>query len=76
MDTPATSVDAVSGDLVISWTQPDPQGSPITSYFIEIGSKDGLTWTEHQTTCDGEDPTQLECSIDMLLLSGSPFNYI
>ena len=76
MTAPATSIDGTSGDLIISWTQPDPQGSPITGYFIEIASKDGLSWTEHQATCDGVDPSDLDCTVPMSVLSASnPYGY-
>lgn len=75
MSAPATSVDASSGDLVISWTQPDTQGSAITSYFIEVGSADGLIWTEITTTCGGDNPSLLDCSVPMNSLAISPFHY-
>ena len=75
MSAPATSVDASSGDLVISWTQPDTQGSAITSYLIEVGSADGLTWTEITATCSGDNPSLLDCSVPMNSLALSPFLY-
>lgn len=74
MSAPATSVDADSGDLVISWTQPDPQGSAITSYFIEIAHSDGLAWSEYESTCNGEDPSLLECAVPMTDLALT-YNY-
>ena len=61
MSAPATSIDVSTGDLVVSWIQPDEQGSSITSYFIEFGNADSSVWYEYQATCDGEDPSVLEC---------------
>ena len=75
MNAPATSIDSVTGDLVVSWTQPDQQGSNVLSYFIELSSSDGQTWTEYQSTCDGDDPSLLECAIPMNQLDLIPYLY-
>ena len=76
MTAPATSIDAISGDIVISWTQPDPQGTSITGYLIEVASKDGLYWIEYKATCDGTDPSDLDCTIPMsVLVAPTPYTY-
>ena len=55
----ATSVDAATGDLVISWQEPNIQGDAITEYLVEIANKDQSTWSEYTPTCGGEDPSLL-----------------
>ena len=41
MAAPVTSVDIPTGDLVIDWTAPENNGSPVTMYQIKIRDKLG-----------------------------------
>jgi hypothetical protein len=66
MDTLVTSVSSTDGGFVITWTEPDTYGDPITSYVIEIQDKAASTWITG--ACDGSDPTTRTCTVDMLTL--------
>jgi large repetitive protein len=49
---PTTSVDAGTGDLVLTWSAPDDHGSEVTAYLVEIRDSLGSAWNEH-AACDG-----------------------
>jgi hypothetical protein len=71
----ATSVDAATGDLVISWQEPNIQGDAITEYLVEIADAAQAQWTEYTPTCDGADPTLLSCQVAMSVLEADPYSY-
>ena len=63
--------------MIISWTAPANNGSPITAYQISILQSDGVTFTQDLTNCPGSDPavmSGLSCTIPVSSLMSSPFN--
>ena len=50
--TPTTSIDTATGDLVISWSDPDDRGGAITQYLIEIRDEADTQWLE-SSSCAG-----------------------
>lgn len=56
MDTLVTSIDPVTGGVLISWSQPDDNSQALISFTIFIGATDGLTFFEDETNCSGVDP--------------------
>jgi hypothetical protein len=68
MEAPFTSIDAATGKLKISWTQPDTRGSSITAYKIEVRNSLG-SWIENTSQCNGAINPVLSnryCMINML----------
>lgn len=45
MNTVTTSIDSSTGDVKIEWVAPNDNGSPVTSYTIEILESDLSTYT-------------------------------
>jgi len=75
---PVTSVDPVTGGVIIQWTAPDARGDEITAYKIEIADKTGNDWTT-EASCLGTDPTviaNLRCVVLMSTLTSAPYNYV
>ena len=65
--------------LVISWTAPNDNFSPISEYKIEFMAVDDVTWYQDQFDCDGSNPDilmSLQCTIPMLTLQEPPFNLV
>mmetsp|Transcript_9442 Transcript_9442/g.8981 ORF Transcript_9442/g.8981 Transcript_9442/m.8981 type:complete len:609 (+) Transcript_9442:2746-4572(+) len=66
MAAPSTSIDGVTGDVIITWVQPDSNGQAITAYVIQI--KDGTSTPQTNSECDGSDQTiidNLSCTVPM-----------
>jgi hypothetical protein len=74
MATPVTTVDSAAGALKITWTEPDTYGDPVTSYVIEIYNKAQNNWITG--ACDGSSPASKSCTVSMLSLGTSPYNYV
>lgn len=47
-----TSIDAATGKVKISWTEPDTRGSPITAYKVEVLNSLS-SWIENTSQCNG-----------------------
>lgn len=70
-----TSVDAATGGLKIVWTNPSSNGTPITSYLIEIQDSSS-TWRTQTTYCDGNNNVVFfnrYCIIPISTLTNAPF---
>ena len=66
----------IANQVIIDWTKPNENGSPITSYRISIRQKDG-EFTEQLTYCDGMSSaivTATQCMIPILILETSPYS--
>jgi hypothetical protein len=75
--TPTTSIDTATGDLVISWSDPDDRGSAIAQYLIEIRDKAASQWLQ-SSYCDGTNTdvkAARQCSIPMLTLTSGDYAY-
>lgn len=53
-----TSIDASTGNLVISWTTPNNNGDTIFAYHIGVQNKVTSAWS-NPATCVGTSPTVL-----------------
>jgi hypothetical protein len=72
---PTTSVSI--NNLIVAWSAPYNQGSPILGYHIYIRESDGVSFAEELTHCDGSDltiRTNTLCSIPLTLILAAPFN--
>ena len=75
---PVTSIDTLTGGVVITWVAPSARGDPITAYTIEIANKAQDAWST-VPTCDGTDPTvrdALRCVVPMTTFTGPTFGYL
>jgi hypothetical protein len=52
-----TAVDELNQNIMISWNEPDNNGSPITSYTILIRGSDPNFFATDLINCDGTDST-------------------
>lgn len=53
-DQPVEPTTSISGpNVVIAWTPPESNGSPIYSYIIQIRTVDEVTFATDSTDCDG-----------------------
>lgn len=71
---PSTSV--VAADVIITWTAPTDNGSPITSYRLTLGQQDS-TFSQEMSYCDGSIASvinSLECTVPFAILTASPYN--
>jgi hypothetical protein len=62
--------------VIVSWSAPDSNGSPLTAYTIQIKKSDDL-YAEELINCDGSDPTVIQntqCTIPQGVLQVEPFN--
>lgn len=50
-EAPSTSV--VGDNVMVQWTAPDDNGSPILSYVIELRQNDLVTFSTELNYCDG-----------------------
>jgi hypothetical protein len=76
MSAAVTSIDATTGDILISWSSPASNGEIITAYKIEIFNEAQTTWSQDLTYCDGSQfsvLSSLYCLIPMSDLIASPF---
>jgi len=79
MTTVTTSIDSTTGGVKISWTAPNSNSYPITSYLIEIADSLTATWTADTTNCDGSSSTvmgNMYCIIPMSTLTSAPYGYL
>ena len=75
MNVPITSIDLLTGNVLINWTAPHDSFSAITSYLVEIANNNASSWLKDSINCPGTPPSQLYCSIPMSVLTVSPYNY-
>jgi hypothetical protein len=74
-----TSIDSTTGGLMITWTAPNSNSYPITSYLIEIADSLTATWNADTTHCDGSSSTvmsAMSCIIPMTTLTSAPYGYL
>lgn len=80
-DTPntlVTSIDASTGNVLITWLAPNARSSTIDKYLIEIADVNQTTWSQVLPGCDGSSfviMSNLQCSIPMSILTNAPFSY-
>lgn len=70
---PTTTV--VNENLLLEWTAPTANGSPLLAYRVEIEQADG-TFSEELTSCDGSEYfifTMTACTIPLATLRADPF---
>ena len=63
--TAATSIDSVTGGVIIDWIAPHDGSQEITSYLIEIQNALATGFFEDETNCGGANPNLTECTIPM-----------
>ena len=76
-DIPSTPTTTNSGsEVIIDWSAPAENGSPITSYTVTILQSDGLTYTEDTANCDGTDKiiSATQCTIPLSVLTSAPYS--
>ena len=64
-------------NILISWSAPFNQGSPITSYKIQIRQNDNSSYSLDLTNCDGSQQgflTTTQCSVPVSVLRSAPFS--
>lgn len=71
---PVTSYDASTGGVVITWTAPTSNGSPITSFQVEIEQATAGVWTSPSVYCTGT--TATTCTVPMSALWAAPWNLL
>jgi hypothetical protein len=57
----------LESNVIVTWTAPNDNGSPITSYRITLQQAD-LTYSENIAYCDGSVPAivnSLSCSVPL-----------
>ena len=69
---PATTVNAATGHVDISWIAADARGDTITSYTVEIENALGAAWTAETANCGGS--AALSCSVPMSVLTAAPYS--
>lgn len=66
----------VNGDVVIDWTAPLSNGTPITGYNIYIKQSD-LVFSEELIDCDGSNSdiiSSTQCTVPLSSLITSPYS--
>jgi hypothetical protein len=75
---PAAPTTTVSGsNIVISWSLPSTNGSPIESYTITIRQSNGSTYSEQLKYCNGSNASIISarsCTIPTVVLTSAPFS--
>jgi hypothetical protein len=74
---PTTSIDEATGGLAVSWGAPDPHGSAVTQYKVEVRDKVGAQWAT-TSSCDGATASVVatrSCLIPMPILTAGPYSY-
>jgi hypothetical protein len=74
ISTPTTTT--LDSNVVVSWTAPSANGSPITSFTILIQQSDSK-YSEEVTYCDGTLPAIIAattCSIPLSVLTADPYS--
>lgn len=72
-----TTIEPVTGAVMLSWTPPVDNAAEITAYSIEVLDHDGLVWSEDSTHCDGSTLVirlARRCTIPMATLTAAPFS--
>ena len=75
-DPPVTSASATT--VMISWSEPSDNGSPITAFSVYIRKADLTTFAIDSINCDGslaEIRNAKTCTIPITTLMASPFNF-
>jgi hypothetical protein len=65
--------------VLILWSEPITNGSPITAYRIYIRESDLTTFTEETVDCDGTDSEVVSgktCSVNLSTLVSSPYSLV
>lgn len=65
----STAIGADALSVTISWTAPDDNSDPITSYHILILKADGVEYAEEPGNCGGTDPTIVSQARCLVLIS-------
>jgi hypothetical protein len=71
-----TVIDSITGNVIVSWVEPEDNAATITEYSIEILQTGSVVWTEENSACDGslEDIVEAtQCSIAMSTLTADPY---
>lgn len=74
--TVTTSIVSTDGSVQVQWNAAADNGSPITSYLVEIKSSAG-TWVTDSSNCDGSSTTVIDsqtCTIPMSTLTSGSFS--
>jgi hypothetical protein len=75
-DQPSAPETVNSGtDIIVTWSTPSDNGSPITYYQILFQQQDG-EFSEEKTYCDGSDSvvmSSLSCTIPETVFEESPY---
>ena len=79
VDRPITTIDPEDGSVVITWTKPDFNSSPIDKYIIEIQNMNNLnTWFQDVVYCNGANLIIIElaqCTIPMSQFTDPQLGY-
>jgi hypothetical protein len=68
MNPVTTSIDIISGGVVILWSAPNSNYDTITAYNVEILNDLGTIWSNEVTNCNGANSiilANLQCVIPM-----------
>lgn len=74
---PVTSIDQVTGGVLIQWVAPNDHSSVINRYKIELYNKHNLTWQE-VIHCDGQQAKIVKdrsCIVPMNVFTDISFAY-
>jgi len=69
-----TSIDPLTGGVLIDWAAPHDGSQAIEEYLVEIANDDTSAWFEDTTNCDGADPSLTSCIIPMDVLVTGDYN--
>jgi hypothetical protein len=61
-------------DVVVTWTESDNGGSPITGYTLSIRESDDATFTVDSVNCDMSSSTATTCTIPVATLKTTPYS--
>lgn len=76
-EAPTTS--NVADQVLVQWTAPNENGSPITGYRIELRQNDMTTFSQDMTNCDGSGAlitASTQCSIPLSVLTAAPYSLV
>lgn len=65
--------------IIIDWSFPDFNGSPITAYHVYVRESDSITFTKENVDCDGTSEsviTNRQCTIMLSTLTAAPYSLI
>jgi hypothetical protein len=75
-NSPTTTIS--NSNVVITWTAPSAQGSPITSYTVVLRSR-SLVYATSNATCNGSNAAIMaatSCTVPLATLIASPWNLV